>query len=204
MPSDSNGSSWVLPAILLGVLIIVLVWCSCGSRPSSHAVRLQKRTTVPPQGSQTTTRPRRSPLRRKKRPTAPEPAVISATRSWTRTCTTTRAVLPASERGARQNDQKEYYPQIHHYFRSNENSYESTVQKRQKKKGGRHGRPSPSRARVRRTVDALENCTSFFVAGLPNVLERPWHRAPTGAIYVRPSARRIHSTTSAERGREED
>ena len=32
------------------------------------------------------------------------------------------------------NDQKVYYPQINHYFRSNENSYESTVQKRQKKK----------------------------------------------------------------------
>lgn len=135
MPSDSNGSSWVLPAILLGVLIIVLVWCSCGSRPSSHAVRLQKKNDG-------------SAARFTDNNAAPaEPAEAKEETDGTRARREIRnQVLDAylhnnssgfarlGKRVPGKNDQKEYYPQIHHYFRSNENSYESTVQKRQKKK----------------------------------------------------------------------
>ena len=135
MPSDSNGSSWVLPAILLGVLIVVLVWCSCGSRSSANAVRLQKKND----GSAANFADNE--------PAPSEPAAAKEEKDGSKARREIRnqvldAYLHNNSSGfARlgkkvdgKADQKEYYPQIHHYFRSNENSYESTVQKRQKKK----------------------------------------------------------------------
>ena len=146
MPSDSNGSSWVLPAILLGVLIVVLVWCSCGSRSSSsHAVRLQKKND----GSAANFTDGKE---------ASEPAAAKEEQDGSSDRRKIRnQVLDAylhnnssgfarlGKKVKEQGDKKAYYPQIHHYFRSNENSYETTVQKRQKKKKEK-GMEAPAQA----------------------------------------------------------
>ena len=53
--------------------------------------------------------------------------------------------------GKRTDDKgKAYYPQIQHYFRTNENSYESIVQKREKKK------PDPTASQIAAPTDEGE------------------------------------------------
>ena len=134
MPSDRNGSSWVLPAILLGVLIIVLVWCSCDQRaPAAHAaVRLQKNDGSA--GKFTDKKAQAEPVPAKSTDGAESRRVIRNQVLDAYLHNNSSGFARLGKRVGASGDKKEYYPQLHHYFRSNENSYESTVQKRQKKK----------------------------------------------------------------------
>ena len=159
----------------------------------------RKRMTDLPLNLPTINQPRRACCRQEK--DGSKAAVKSATKCWTRTCTTTQAVLPGSKKVPEKADQKAYYPQIHHYFRSNENSYESTVRNARRRRRKAWKAP-PKPCKVGRAIDALAPRAQFFVTAYQNVFERPRHRPSAKQfMFDRQSGGGSSTTTAPQRAR---
>ena len=137
--AQSITSSWILPAAII-VLLLVFHSCSGNSVTTDvrDAVRLQKTD-----GSAGNFADDEGP----KAPAAPKSKSGAESRR-----VTTNKVLAAyldnnssgyARLGKRVNQEGKatYYPQIQHYFRTNENSFESIIQKKTKKKKDKNMQP---------------------------------------------------------------
>ena len=124
--------SWVIPAV---IILLILVWCGCSSSTSS--VRLQQETGnfVDGEGNREPTDAGEASQQELKQQ-VPE----KETRKEIKT-KILKAYLDNNSSGfarlgmrSKRPGGRMYYPQIQHYFRTNENSYEAIIQKQSKKK----------------------------------------------------------------------
>jgi hypothetical protein len=143
---SSNNSCW-LP---LGLCALVLVFLMCSSG-SSTAVQLQQkndgssgnmaddRGSQPPRGQKKTNTSEQGKKERKQ------------IRNKVLTAHLDNYSSGFARLGKKTDDKgKAYYPQIQHYFKTNENSYESIVQKREKKKS------DPTKTSIAQAIDEAE------------------------------------------------
>lgn len=124
--------SWVIPAV---IILLILVWCGCSS--SSSSVRLQQETGnfADGEGNREPTDATTASQQALKR-TVPEKESRDEVKNKI-----LKAYLDNNSSGfarlgmrSKRPGGRMYYPQIQHYFRTNENSYESIIQKKSKKK----------------------------------------------------------------------
>ena len=144
---SSNNNCW-LP---LGLCALVLVYLLCSSG-SSNSVQLQqkndgssgnmadKRGSQPPRGQKKLNTNAQGKAERKQiRNKVLSAHLDNYSRGFARLVKKT-----TDDKG------KAYYPQIQHYFKTNENSYESIVQNREKKKS------DPTASSIAQAIDEAE------------------------------------------------